>query len=307
MIDKSDVDDIKTELDRQHCVLRTLIHQNMKHYLGFSISGVQIKEEQDVLANGFTHIPVCVLRATADIPSFLSAWTRYGAGENMSTRFVYRMPGIVVVPYNEMIIETVADINRLKSSIAAFVRMNRTPEQRHEFIHERFPGIMTEQLYRKINLEHGHIKNAWFNWTRRPVPRAYTKDQAIAFVTNQQERPRNMEVPSIWKARMEALAQDMRYSRVKRYQRYKLYKALPTVTLNKRQSDGTFVRLPKNATTPIILMGQDDLHLPTYSELGDYHAPVDSPTFSMGKNKILLDSSLKLVAVKETTSHDNST
>jgi hypothetical protein len=196
------------------------------------------------------------------------------------------------------VLSLVTSINALKDEIAKTVRRNRDKHQKHEFIHQTFAGVMTEQLYRKIQIKTDHVNNVWFNWVSRPVNQSYSLKEAAEYV----EKKRGLQPiefsSEAWRTLLNKVINDINSGRHKTIQKLKQFRFLPTIEFNLIKN-GEKKRNKHNATTPFILLGQEANANPTFTPLTDYlghnkekKAPV------MDGNKEMIDPYLRLVGVK---------
>ena len=233
--------------------------------------------------------------------SLLNYHQQYYRDISLSTRFVDRKPGLVVVDrQKDKIRALVITINFLKDEIMAIVNKDRNRLQRHDFIHRLFPRIMTVQLRRHIHIIEDNVTNAWFNWTSRPIPETLTIEESILFLELEKDKPRGLITPEEWKAIIDTSIANIRTSSYKSIQRLKRLKLLPIMSYQYKE-DGVDKRKTKNANTPVLLLGQQDERLPKTSTLQNYFKPDDNKiTRRLGrsKHKDLINGYFKLVGIK---------
>jgi hypothetical protein len=301
-IDMNDVVDLKLAMSDLISHVKLLIKLCVAqdpNFVGFNIERITKTNEKEVIRRGIDNLSVDTLASWSELYTVLDAWGKFYKSDELSTKFVDRLPGIVVINgYQEEIISTVETINELKSLVATIVRNNRDHFERHEFIHTTFPFIMTEQVYRKIHVFSDHVTNTWFNWASRPVPKTFTIDEACVHLEQIRERPKFMYTPNEWQAIIDVCKNDFRSGLFSRIQKLKEFRVLPTVELQYIDDEGVKKRSKRNATTPIILLGQKDDIFPKISLLGNYKAAEKRKKTKLSKNKIMINRQLGFVGVK---------
>lgn len=293
------VNTLMSELVSQTASLIDIIIKQNPSFIGYQIERISKAEEQTCIVDGVQHLSVKALREWTELQSVLNAWKDFYAPLTASTKFVYRLPGFVVVNQEkETVLRLVATINTLKESIANTVRHNRDKHQRHDFIHSAFAGIMTEQLYRKIQIKTDHVNNVWFNWVSRPVPQTYTIEEAIVYIENKKNSPPIEFSMTEWQARLAITMNKVASGRYKKIQKLKQFRLLPTIEFNLIK-EGQKKRSKHNATTPFILLGQVNNVIPTFTALPDFNRENKAKKAPfIDRNKELIDNFLQLVGVR---------
>ena len=259
---------------------------------------VSIKDEKDVLANGRKRIKVEVLDQWQHKLTVLDYYKKFYATEGYSTRFVSRSPGVIVSSLPaKMVINLVNQINLVKDNIKAIVQKGRDHLKRHEFIHQLFPQIMTEQLYRHINISQRQIRSIWFSWcSKRQVNQSYNIDEAIQWLAEQGAKPRKPFTEQEWQAHIDAVITKIQNGRYKNIQRQRTYRTFPVADYS-HYEDGKLKTNRINAIMPWILLDQPEIKLPPGTGLTSFVAK-ESPIIakSTGRSEVLFKP-LKLIGV----------
>lgn len=288
-------------LEQEVNTLIALIAKQNPAFLGFEIERITKEAEKEALLNGITSIKVKPLNQWQHLYAVLGSWKTFTKDiETYSSKFVDRMPGIIVALENtEQIIQIVSNINNLKDELAFIVRKRRNTQQRHEFIHQQQAWVMTDQLYRHIHLMLDEVTNVWFNWTSRPVPKRMSLQEATDYLSRKKNKPKFLFSNEEWQAIINNAINDVNSGLFSHVQRYKAYRVFPTVEFQINEN-GQKKTIKKNATIPIILLGQKENCLPRYSLLGDYcnEAHKGSMGPKLGPNKTMICSLFGLVGVK---------
>lgn len=267
---------LKNELDTLIDTLAEMLGADESlAFVAYKTSCVLAIDEQEVLANGQREIVVTKLSEWHHLWTVLNYYKQFYVPDECSTRFVSRMPGIIVTRLPATIVINVIDkINFKKDIIQALVQDGRNHQQRHEFIHDMFPQVMTEQLYRHIRYTLLPINRVWFRWeSRRQVNKTYTNDDAIQWLAEQEKKPKGLYAPDEWIAHVKAAAALIKKSEFKHVQRQREYRVLPSCDYNyylgdkpeRTRKNGKF-----NATTPWILFNQPENRLPGGTPLTTY-------------------------------------
>lgn len=293
------VNKLMPELVSQTKLLIEMISKQKPYFVGYEIERISKDQEKYCIVDGVQHLSVKPLLQWTELQGVLNSWQDFYAPLMASTKFVHRLPGFVTVNQDkETIIALVNSINELKDNLANTVRHNRNKHQRHDFIHTAFSGIMTEQLYRKIQIKTDHVNNIWFNWVSRPVPQTYTIDDAVAYIENKKSVPPIEFSATEWRARLDITINKVISGRYTKIQKLKQFRLLPTIEFNLIK-DGQKKRNKHNATTPFILLGQVSNLMPTFTALPDFNRlNKDEKSPFINSNKELLDTFLQLVGVK---------
>jgi hypothetical protein len=283
----------------QSTLLIDMVSKQNPYFVGYEIERIAKSEEKNCIDAGVKHLSVNPLAQWTELQSVLNAWKDFYAPLTSSTMFVNRLPGFVIVnEEKEAVLALVTYINVLKDDLANTVRHNRDKHQRHEFIHRAFSGVMTEQLYRKIQIKTDHVNNVWFNWVSRPVPKMYSLDDAVIYVEKKKSVPQIEFCPTEWKARLDITINKITSGRYKKIQKLKQFRLLPTIEFNLIK-EGEKKRNKHNATIPFILMGQAENAVPKFTPLLDFNAgDKEQKKPFIESNKEMLDEFLQLVGVK---------
>lgn len=257
-----------------------LLERVATHCHGYKIEDVLVENEQSAKDFGVQFLNVEPICNKTQIINSLS-YVRKDIG--FSTQFVARYPGLIVVERQQKhVFDLVKNINELKQELADTVRffdpltnnnhnvVNRRPRdkhQKHKFIHELEPGIMTEQLYRNIQVIEEPVTNAWFNWTQRPVSINLKGKNAIDWLNTLRDYPRSGFTKEQWQIRIDEIA--MSIEKYDFIQHYRLLRHIPICTYQTKNADSP-VRNTKNANTPFILLNQEENLLPKTSALKNW-------------------------------------
>ena len=301
MGDKIELVEQMEKLKALNTQLVELCAQQKPAFIGFDIERITIEMEKDVLRNGVKTLNVNTLDDWTQLYKVLESWGRFYKSADHSTKFVDRLPGIVVITDNITNIKMLVDnINLLKKEIAHTVRENRDPYQRHQFIHDTFQGIMTEQVYRDIRYFDNNVTNVWFNWASRPVPKSFTIKEAQQMLDEQLKRPKYLMSDQEWTKMIHHVKSEISTGNFSSIQQMKEFRVLPTIEMQHISKLGIKKRAKHNATTPWILLGQEKNELPKFSTLKPYVNNKADQSIKVRPNKVLLNPYLKLVGVKKT-------
>ena len=280
-------------------LLINIISKQNPYFVGYKVERIAKSEEKHCTVAGVKHLSVNSLTQWTELQTVLNAWQDFYAPLTSSTMFVHRLPGFVIVNEDkETVLALVTYINVLKDDLANTVRHNRDKHQRHEFIHRAFSGVMTEQLYRKIQIKTDHVNNIWFNWVSRPVPQMYSLDDAVVYVEKKKSVPPIEFSATEWQARLNITISKITSGRYKKIQKLKQFRLLPTIEFNLLKG-GEKKRNKHNATIPFILMGQENNVVPTFTPLLDFNVgDKEQKKPFIESNKEMLDEFLRLVGVK---------
>jgi len=284
------------EIEIQHKHLIKLLVTNAGGVVGFEIEQIKAIDEPSAIKNGVDSLTV----EKASRMSILQFHRKYYRAQQLSTQFVERMPGFIVVKgQHNAIRELVLSINRLKIEIMTIVNTDRNKYERHEFIHLNFPRIMTDQFRRKIHMIDDHVTNCWFNWVSRPIPATLTVEEGISFLEQEEHNVRGLLDPKEWESMIQVAIAELRSGLFESVQRVKSLKLLPIMVYKFRDSIGEEKRMTKNANTPVLLFEQDDDLTPKYSNLDSYIKPTDVKVKknTREKNRKILNPYLRLVGV----------
>ena len=232
-------------------------------FVAFEIQQITKEDESKYIHQGIDFLEVNTISQWHEIYKVLNSYIDFYRDIKLSTQFVKRLPGIVVVTEKQDYFKDLVDsINKTKDEFAAIIRNGRNNKQRHEFIHSLFKGIMTEQVYRKIYYIDEPVTNVWFNWNSRPVPRTMSLSEAVAYLNTKKN-----DVPiwcdkTEWNAIIEAGINNVNSGQYTAVQKLKEFKAFPTVEFKKQPVDLPVQKVRRNATIPILLFAQDENTLP---------------------------------------------
>ena len=284
-------------LENQQTTLTNLMATITEQIIGFNIEQITKLDEANVIKTGIQSLQV----TEATHASLLNYHKQYYRDITLSTRFVDRKPGLVVIDSQKDKIRVLVNtINYLKDEIINVVNNDRDQLERHDFIHRLFPRIMTVQLRRHIHIIEDNVTNAWFNWTRRPIPETLSVEESILFLEQEKDKPRSLISANEWKAMIEASIDNIRTNNYKSVQRLKRLKLLPIMSYQYKE-DGEYKRKTKNANTPILLLGQQNNELPKISSLKNHFKPEDykvTRKLRNSKQKNLINGHFKLVGIK---------
>lgn len=255
---------LKTELDTLITVLTTMLANDSKlKFVGYEMSPVLACDEAQVLSHGQQQIAVTQLSQWQHLWTVLNYYQRFLVADKCSTRFVSRMPGIIVSSLPATIVMSVVEqINAKKDQIKAVIQKGRNHQQRHQFIHQLFPQIMTEQLYRHIRFSQLPISRVWFRWeTSRQVNKTYSNQDAIAWLEQQRHKPKGLFEATEWLAAINNAVEQIELGKYKYVQRERQYRVFPhceySYYLDDERKTGKF-----NPTSPWLLLEQPHNALP---------------------------------------------
>lgn len=255
---------LKTELDTLIKVLTTMLADDSKlNFVGYEMAPVLAVDEEQVLSHGQQYIAVTQLNQWQHLHRVLNYYQRFLVADKCSTRFVSRMPGIIVssLPAT-IVIGLVEQINDKKDQLKAVIQKNRNHQQRHQFIHQLFPQVMTEQLYRHIRYSQLPINRVWFRWeTSRQVNKTYSNQDAIAWLELQRSKPKGLFAAAEWLAAIDNAIGQIEQGHYKYVQRERQYRVFPhceySYYLDDERKTGKF-----NPTSPWLLLAQPHNALP---------------------------------------------
>jgi hypothetical protein len=287
------------QLNKQTTLLIDLIAKQNPYFVGYAIERISKEEEKSCIVNGVKQLAVKQMTLWIDLQSVLTSWKDFYAPLTGSTMFVHRLPGFVTVNQDKKkVLDLVNTINAIKDDIASTVRLNRDKHQKHEFIHQTFAGVMTEQLYRKIQIKTDHVNNVWFNWVSRPVPKSYSLKDAVTYVEKKKSHPPLEFSATQWAKHLDKTIANIKSGQYETIQKLKQFRLLPTIEFNLIK-EGEKKRNKHNATVPFILLGQENGALPTFTPLSDYsNEGKNERVTTLQRNKVMIDDFLQLVGVK---------
>ena len=186
------------------------------------------------------------------------------------------MPGVIQTSIaNDDIIEQIQHINQTKDQIKHLVQTGRNHYQRHEFIHQALPRVMTEQLYRHIHYSTKQMKSIWFGWrVKRQTNQSLTQLQAIDLLKENSLKPKGYIPQQQWQAMIDVAIDQIQTQSFKRIQRQRQYKTHPTMAYSYYDQSDQLKRGKISIATPIILLAQTYKHWPVRTPLEDFNAGV---------------------------------
>jgi len=289
---------LMTQLKNDLTSLIDLVVAQVPSFVGYDIERIKKEDEKTCILDGVKTLKVQELNHSSELNKVLNAWKDFYAPYTGSTMFVHRLPGFVTINKNrDEIFNLVATINLTKDTMAKTVREKRDKHQRHTFIHTAFPGVMTEQLYRKIQFKTNHVNNVWFNWAKRPVPKSFSLKEATAHVEKlKANNPIDFNHVD-WVTKLDRVINDINSGHYASIQKLKEFRLLPTIEFN-QIIDEKKVRSRHNATIPFLLFGQNKNYDPRYSKLNAFDISSRNDTAAYDSSiKEMIDSHLQLVGV----------
>jgi hypothetical protein len=279
-----------------HDELISLLSRNVQCGVGFKIEQILKQDEQQVIKQGIASLAV----EPANLHQILRYHKEYFRDTTLSTLFVDRMPGFIVVPEKQnTIIALCNEINAMKKHLLSLIN---TPErdkyQRHDYMHSLFPRIMTDQFRRKIHYTTSNVSVCYFNFTARPVPKTFSIEKATQYIESLKDKPKNLFTETEWTNVLDDAIAFIRKGNFKHIEIEKELKVLPILTY-KEVVDGVTKTKTMNANTPFLLLGQKNNHIPKYTALKDYVRQTNQPKTRSKKKKQLISSYLNLLGVTE--------
>ena len=127
---------VMEKLNQKLTTLIDLVSGLQPPTIGFNIESITKEQETNILKNGIKELKVEILNQWHHHYSVYTAWRAFYKDFKYSTKFVDRLPGLVVINENKHEIKTlVNDINTLKDELATIVRNGRNTQQKHGFIY----------------------------------------------------------------------------------------------------------------------------------------------------------------------------
>lgn len=172
------------------------LHQKLREYdLGQTsyvaeIAGVPFERELD-MQNGIHELNVMHHTDNKAVRVSKRAWQEYFVEDGASTKYVKRYAGFIVCQNSDALalISQINNKNEIKDcvrdpyiSTSGQILHRRNHRQKHEFIHEAAPRIMTVQLYRHIKVISDPVQSLSFSWTQKSAPLRMSKQQALNYV-----------------------------------------------------------------------------------------------------------------------------
>ncbi len=267
-------------------------------FIGYETSPVLSINEEQVLAHGQPFIEVTKLNEWLHRLTVLNYYKRFYVADGCSTRFVSRMPGLIVSSLPaDTVINLIDQINSKKDAIKTIVQHNRNHQQRHAFIHQMFPQVMTEQLYRHISYSQRQVKSVWFSWCRsRQVNYSYTPKEAINWLAEQKHKPKAFVDLQEWQANIEATMAKIQQGNYRSIQREKVYRTFPVTDYSHYVND-KLKTTRFNAIMPWILLDQKSNSLPSGTELKSFVRDENPPQSKLPPGAESLFRPLKLIGI----------
>jgi len=117
------------------------------------------------------YTPVSAISGDSAMREVLAGLGRFYGNDALSTRFVYRLPGVVVLPYPSAddLIPLITQVNQAKADFKALVDSIEGRDQKFELVHAACKMLVTLQLTRKLqSVNVGDLKSVGFSWSRKP-------------------------------------------------------------------------------------------------------------------------------------------
>lgn len=112
----------------------------------------------------------------------MDSFTRFHTGPGLSTKVVFRLPGAIAVSTlcPEPLINKVNQVNQLKNTFNALAQRVRDPDERFDFIHRSFPGVVFLQVIRKLKILPDPLQSIIFSWGHKPGSQRISIESADA-------------------------------------------------------------------------------------------------------------------------------
>ena len=149
----------------------------------------QVEPQQDEYPEG--PIAVSEWNQAAAFEKAVSALSQFYVQPNASSKLVYRLPGVVYVTGNQGddIAGRVTHINTLKERFSALVGQLGDRDDKFEWVHRTFPGLITLQVVRKIHCLRG-MRTVSFSWAHRDAIYKKTKAEVLEMLERSSNRSR---------------------------------------------------------------------------------------------------------------------
>ena len=288
------MDQLNTQIDK---LIAYLASDQKLNLVGFETQPVSQELQNKALAKGQSFIEVKAYN-NKDKHHVLNHFKRFYAAHKASTRFVSRMPGVLNCQLPaEKVIGLVKHINELKDQIKTIVQTGRNHNQRHEFIHDAMPSVMTEQLYRHIHCTQMPIKSLWFGWRlKRQTNNSLTHQQAIDLLHKHMDKPKGEIDTKQWQAMINTAINDIRNTPNAKLQQQRQYKTHPTCAYSFYTSEQQLKRGKISIAMPWILLSQASEKLPVRTPLKSFNSKEHSAQ-NQAKPQISIFEPLKLIDV----------
>lgn len=310
----------RAQFDEFYTTYQSLMRQLLKQleltvedFKLFHIEDIKAIDEENVREHGVDFLEVTSMHDDVHRSAAISALSKTSKAIGESTLYVSRSPGLLLVnDQQDDIRQLLDDINAIKDTLANAVRYidmptgdtkidanlpKRDKHQRHKFLHDALPGVMSEQLYRHIYYIDEPVSHVWFNWVQRPVNRKMDHASARQYLNEQRVRPRDEFTPTQWDLRMDEAV--VALDAFDFFETKRLLRNMPIMTY--QYTDDTR-RNTKNANMPVILFGQGTHGLPKTSELKHWNKNARQAVSRnvLGLHKELLVPSLNFYGVRDT-------
>lgn len=314
LLDKQQLDLLMAELNSKiDKLIDYLASDNKLALVGYETQPVSNQEQNKALAQGQAFIEVTTYGCDTDTGTdtgtgtgtdssdkshILNYFKRFYAAHQASTRFVSRMPGIINCHLPaQKVIGLVKQINDIKDNIKILVQTDRNHHQRHQFIHDAIPTVMTEQLYRHIHCTQMPIKSLWFGWRlKRQTNKSLTHPQAIELLHNHIDKPKGDIDPKQWQAMINAAINSIHNSPTVKIQQLREYKTHPTCAYSYYDSQEQLKRGKISIAMPWILLDQPNVQLPVRTPLKSFDSK-DYRAHNQAKPHISIFDPLKLIGL----------
>jgi DNA replication terminus site-binding protein len=99
----------------------------------------------------------------------LAGFARFHTGEGLSTRVVWRLPGVVAISGDPApaLLTLVAEVNDHKRRFHEIANSVADEHERYDLIHHAFPGMVYLQVIRHIKVLEGPVQSVTFSWGRK--------------------------------------------------------------------------------------------------------------------------------------------
>jgi DNA replication terminus site-binding protein len=212
------------------------------------------KEQEDV------HAPRIECTAVLGQEAFKlakKAYLDFYMKEGMSSKFVYRCPGVIQlkadVGLSDAIDFMVRRVNGLKIQFADLVDSLGDRDTKFEVVHHCFRSIITMQVTRRIYLKHNALQSVGFTWGQNTSSNRLSKDAAIKYLERAGKYTRKVDGPLSWD---ELVERDIRKLQglPSSAQLSKRRVLRPVTMMNVRDADGKNLRL--DGGLPLIVLNQ---------------------------------------------------
>lgn len=125
----------------------------------------------------------------------MAAFTNLYAVDAHSTRFAFRLPGLVCVSGSAKakveLISHIQDINHQKDHIKKTLLTIKNADKRYEIVHRLFPMIITLNIYRKIKFM-DNPEHITFNWANKKSVVKTTRSKVLDKLLKQSRQKPNL-------------------------------------------------------------------------------------------------------------------